>query len=337
MNLPRIRIRGPVKRTSTTAERGAVEYVEEQLLIRELVRIAFFVPHDHFDIAAGVAHALDAYVRAVEGGAQALSRYVCCYWEQAALDDRGWELIRESLAPKERRYIDDYKPHESFYPLKDGADPYFAIHGQEESGYYFGYYARLPWRDAPPERASVLVVTLPTEFLEERGPGFVRELALDMSSRLPFASGHAGLAIKCRSAVHEEVERLRPFMFRYPGFDLRAADIRAEIDTRVDGIHWMNFLGQPVLGQLGGSEGLRARLRSPSTVVQHLEGGRALVTLGPHPEAGDLTTGDTLPAYRELARLLEPWLEPVGWGFLGPGDRPAEEEDLRRWFRRFLG
>lgn len=93
----------------------------------------------------------------------------------------------------------------------------------------------------------------------------------------------------------------------------------------------MNFLGQPVLGDVGGTEGLRARLHSPGTTVQELAEGRALVTLGTWPEAGDLEQGQTLPAYRELARVLEPWQyrRKARWGGFSA-------EDMRRWERRFL-
>jgi hypothetical protein len=93
----------------------------------------------------------------------------------------------------------------------------------------------------------------------------------------------------------------------------------------------MTFLGQPVLGEIGGAEGLRARLSSPGTTVEPWEGARAVVTLGPWPEAGDLEAGRTLPEYRELARVLEPWLyqRPPS-----PNDWTAEYR--QRWERRFL-
>lgn len=333
---PRVRIPGPIKYTSSTLEHGTVEHLWDRLIARDIVRIVFFVPRDNFDIAAGVSHALDRYLRAVEGRPRALYEYTCCYWEPSKLGDRGWELIRDTLSPKERRYADDYTRDEAFYPLKDGADPYFGIYGEQDSGFSFTYHARIPWREAPPTRASVLRVTLPTEFLEERGAGFVRELSLDMASRLPFASGHAGLALDVAYSSRSRLDALRPFIFRHPGFDLRNANIRDDMGTRVDGVHWMNFLGQPVLGALGGATSLRARLQSSSTEVRGLEGERALVTLGPEPEAGDLTQGQSLPAYRELARVLEPWLEPFPWGHLRKQGKAAEEDEWRRWWRRFL-
>lgn len=106
--------------------------------------------------------------------------------------------------------------------------------------------------------------------------------------------------------------------------------------TQVDGVHWLNFLGQPVLGELGGAAGLRTRLHSPTTTVQELEGERAVVTLGPRPEAGDLLLGQRLPEYRELARVLEPWLEPFDPDFLFCTRHADDEAELRRWWRRFL-
>jgi hypothetical protein len=41
--------------------------------------------------------------------------------------------------------------------------------------------------------------------------------------------------------------------------------------------------------------------------------------------------GDTLPAYRELAHVLEPWLYHEKPRHMFP-----DEEDVRRWDRRFL-
>ena len=333
---PRVRIPGPVKYTSSTSGSGVTEHLWDRLIARDLVRIVFFVPRDHFDIAAGVSHALDSYLRAVEGQPAALHEYTCCYWEPSRLSARGWELIRDTLNPKERRYFDDYDEDEAFYPEKAGAEPYFGIYGEQDSGFSFAYHARIPWREAPPNSATVLRATLPTEYLEERGADFMRELALDMASQLPFASGHAGLALDVAYSSLDRLDLLRPLMFRHPGFDIRDAGIRDNVGTWVDGVHWMNFLGQPVLGELGGAAGLRAKLQSPSTTVRELDGERVLVSLGQEPEAGDLAHDQPLPAYRELARVLEPWQEPFPWGFLHRQGRANDEEALRRWWRRFL-
>ena len=107
-------------------------------------------------------------------------------------------------------------------------------------------------------------------------------------------------------------------------------DIATGFNENVKGPAWVTFLGQPVLGELGGVEGLRARLSSPSTTVEPLKGDRAVITLGPWPEAGDTEAGLLLPEYRELARVLEPWLYHSRGGYYFPKDI------WQRWERRFL-
>ncbi|HEX5754431.1 MAG TPA: type VI immunity family protein [Archangium sp.] len=333
---PRVRIPGPIPYTSWAPETGDVTSHWNRLIARDVVRAVFFVPRDHFDIAAGVSHALDSYLHAVSAYPAALSQYTCCDWEPSGLDDGGWELIRATLNPKEHRYAEDYTRDEVSQALKDGADPYFGIYGTQDSGFSFEYHARVPSRQASPDRASVLRVTLPTEYLKERGASAIRELALELASLLPFASGHAGLALDVAYPRLGRLDTLRPLLFRHPGFDVRDAGIRDELGVKVDGVHWMNFLGEPVLGGLGGASGLRARLHSPSTEVQALDSERILVLLGPEPEAGDTAHGQPLPAYRELARVLEPWQEPFPWGYLGDQGKSADEQEWRRWWRRFL-
>jgi len=332
---PRVRFPGVI-RTASEAPEGVSERAFDHLFVRDVVRFALFLPCNHHELAPGIAHALDSYRQAVADDPTALVHGRCCWWEYSRLDEEEWRLIREVLEPRAPRFFEDYEPHEAFYAEKDGADPYFDLRGEPGSGYGFSYYARLPWRQPVPNRVSVLTVTLPTEYLEEHGPAHVRELALDMASRLPFASGHVGLALDLWNPLRDEWDRLRDVLFRHPGFDVRDASIHDDMGERVDGVHWLNFLGQPVLGELGGGTGLRARLLSPRTTVRELGGARVVVTLGERPEAGDLSRGETLPAYRELARLLEPWLEPPPRGFLGRQSRATDEEELRRWWRRLL-
>ena len=135
----------------------------------------------------------------------------------------------------------------------------------------------------------------------------MRELALELAAILPFDSGHAGLFFNAILGYHETEEALSRLCLRYPGMDMVDVETLANhLGTRVKGPSWLTFLGQPVLGELGGAEGLRTRLSSPGTTVQQLGDGRAVITLGPWPEAGDTEAGRNLPEYRELARVLEP-------------------------------
>ena len=155
---------------------------------------------------------------------------------------------------------------------------------------------------------------------------------MKLARELPYASGHAGLCFNYPDCVLGYTHAIRAHALRYPGLDIPGLGFdSASVGTRIKGVHWLNFLGPAVLEPLGGRAGLRARPHTPGTTVEELEGGRAVVTLGAWPEAGDLEQGRDLPAWRELARVLEPWL------YLGRSEWDGfSEEDMWRWERRFL-
>jgi hypothetical protein len=280
------------------------------LSIRECVSITFYMRRPHPELTQAVIHALDVYRHAV--GLRTLGLYADEEGDWRDLDDKSWEVIRQDLLHPEGCHI------------------HLAGASDELHAYTFTYLGRgseyidQGW-------SSLVTFFLPTEYLEERGPGRVRELALELAARLPFTSGHAGLSFIHPEAVLGMTESIRDDAFRYPGLDVSYSSASLDIGTRVKGAYWLTFLGQPVLGELGGVVGLRARLHSPGTTVQEMEGERAVVMLGTWPEAGDVQEGRTLPAYRELARVLEPWLYefPRRWGGF-------TWEDMRRWERRFL-
>jgi hypothetical protein len=282
------------------------------LLIRDSLSITFYMCRPHEEVASAVMRSLDAYLRAV--GPDALGLYADMEGDWQKLDDAGWARIRNELLD----------------PV--WARVYLADASGRENRYHFAYRGKLPpgavFADEPGP-VSAVSFWLPTEFLEEHGPGRVRELALELATPLPFCSGHAGLSFNCDTTLVGVEMEVRKHCFRYPGMDIPDLDMSAlRVGTNVREISWLTFLGQPVLGELGGAAGLRSRLSSPGTTVQGMEGERAVITLGRWPEAGDLERGDTLPAYRELARVLEPWL------YRDPDPRTSEE--TRRWERRFL-
>ncbi|HEX8439634.1 DUF3396 domain-containing protein, partial [Archangium sp.] len=231
-------------------------------------------------------------------------------WQE--LDASGWNVIRRQL-------LDAEWPGSHVFDLCE--------HPDAASGYEVEYCGK-GLGAFRPDVACAVCFWLPTEYLEEHGPRRVRELALELAAPLPFNSGHAGLAFNRLGTPLE----LHPLCLRYPGMDvLDLMQVSETIGTRVRGAYWLTFLGQPVLGELGGTTGLRARLSSPDITVQELDGARAVVTLGNWPEAGDTQQGRDLPVHRELARVLEPWLHlrRIPWsGF--------SDEDMRRWERRFL-
>ncbi|XXF78439.1 DUF3396 domain-containing protein [Myxococcaceae bacterium GXIMD 01537] len=233
-------------------------------------------------------------------------------WQE--LDAAGWEEARHRLL----------KNRHSHVRLVDDARE--ARFGFE----YFGMLTSPLPRDADFVRA--VQFWLPTEDLEEHGPEKVRELALELAGVLPFASGHAGLAFHGEFDLVGVPELLEKWCWRYPGLDVLELDwMSLELGKKVRGPAWLTFLGPPVLDELGGVDGLRARLHAEGTTVREIGEGRAVVTLGEWPEAGDVEQGETLAAYRELAQVLEPWLyldEHTGL----PPDRCRS----LRWQRRFL-
>lgn len=284
--------------------------------IWEGLRLDFYMRRQHTEMARAVMRSMDTYVNVV--GEENLGFYVDDEGDYQQLDAEGWALNRRNLMedPLPRVILDDAST----------SDP---------KRFRFEYYARR--LDDPPlrqsyEHACVASFWLPTDYLEAHGPEKVRALALELAAPLPFCSGNGGMAFLGPNDATGVPEEVRERCFRYPGMDIPTPETFGyNIGTRVRGPSWLTFLGQPVLGELGGAAALRSRLRSPGTTVHELDGERALVTLGEWPEAGDTEQGRTLPAYRELARVLEPWR------YEGPRyDKSFSPEDRRRWERRFL-
>ncbi|WP_245919755.1 DUF3396 domain-containing protein [Melittangium boletus] len=270
----------------------------------------------HTQMAQAVMRSLDIYVEAVRPGR--LGLYA---------DDEGdwWELDEEAWALTRRNLLERQWPRVLLADADHNPD-WFAVE-------YLGS-RRIDdpeWRGSDQE-ACVLSFWLSTEYLEEQGPARVRELALRLAEPLPWCSGNVGLALQGATILSEATKEVYERCMRYPGLDIPSVrDYSRNIGTRIRGPSWLTFVGPQVLSELGGVEALRARLQSPGTTVEALEGGRAVVTLGEWPEAGDYEKGLLLPAYRELARVLEPWLYE---GHQLQHDFPPDE--LRRWERRFL-
>jgi hypothetical protein len=286
------------------------------MLLREGINIAFYLRVPHDDIVAPVLRAVERYRRAIEP--RRLGEYLDCYtghW--SPLDAEGEQELRKRMLSSSA-FVNAVELAES----ATGVGFYYLGRGRNSINFH---------RDHP-ESVCALEFMLPSEFLNERGPEWIRQLAVDLGSELPWNAGHVGLALEVRAWARPVVPRLREAIRKYPGFDLNRLDeVSLDLGTKVRAPAWLNFLGPPVLNELGGADALRARLHSPSTQVQSLSRDRALVSLGPAPEAGDTDAGDTLPAYRELARVLEPWLyaHQGFWGHL-------TQEETRQWERRFL-
>jgi hypothetical protein len=293
---PRIRIR---------AESGI-------MLIRESLSLRFYMRRPHSEVATLVLGALERYC--VEVG-PALGQYVDHEGDWRPLDDTGWAHVREKLRSRLVLKLGDESHHENRYG--------FSYRGRTKEHLS-------SW----PSEVTSMCFRLPTEYLEQHGPARARQLALEMVASLPICSGNVGLAFHVEPVVGT-TRIARELALRYPGIDLFDLGHHASnLGDRIWGPSWMTFLGQPALGELGGVERLRGQLRYPGTTVGALDGDRAVITLGTWPEAGDSQQALPLPAYRELAKVLEPCLyreKREGWS--GYFQNP---DQLRRWERRFL-
>lgn len=288
-----------------------------ELALHEGVHLCFFMRRSHGEIFPAVARALDIYLDTV--GREKLGWYASSEGEIQPLDDKGWDYVRYRLLKT---------PHAEGCPLE------LFEHSQQLSGYRFEYRGKKLDSSAAkrwPGLVSGVSFWLPTEYLEEQGADRVEELAVALARELPLTSGYASLAFDSWEVLGADW-LIRELCFQYPGLDVHdLSSTLLTIGAGVRGPYWLNFYGQPLLGQLGDIEGLRKRLPFPEVGIRKLEQAKVLVSLGERPVVGTEEHPNALHPYRELTRVLEPYLyeESIHWRALTP-------EELRHWQRRFL-
>jgi hypothetical protein len=300
-NLPVIRLRSKYGRS----------------VARDGVVLCFFMRRSHHEVAPAVWRALQAYRQATPP--QSLAWYGADDGDTLPLDDKGWEHIRWRML--ERTWA-----AACYVDLEEDAS--------EVGGYHFEYRGRQlddPNFSRDEDWTSGLSFTFPTEYLLEHGPGHLRALALELARELPFTFGYASLAVISPHGMWFAARReLRPFLSRYLGLDCYTLEETSRvIGTRARGAYWLTFLGQPLLGQFGGTEALRLKLPFPDVSFQPLENERLLITLSEWPDAIDLAKELHAAPYFALAHLLEPFLCGESMGCSS-----VDKEWMRRWMRR---
>jgi hypothetical protein len=288
------------------------------LVARDGVIICFFMRRFHAEVAPAVWRALQTYLRAIPP--QSLRWYGSDEGDSLPLDDKGWEHIRKTIVERQWGF-------EWIVELEEDCS--------EVGGYHFEYDGRK--LDSPlfmhdENSTTGVAFSFPTEYLLEHGAAHLRALALELAHELPFSFGYASLAfVSPRGFWYAAHQQLLSPLSRYLGLDLyHLGDTSRIIGTGARGAYWLTFLGQPLLGQLGGLDHLRQELSFPEVSFQPLEGERLLLTLGEWPDAIDIALAPILPHYQTLARLLEPFFpeETMGW-------TPTAKNNMHRWLRRF--
>ncbi|WP_233595691.1 MULTISPECIES: type VI immunity family protein [Corallococcus] len=268
-----------------------------RLAARDGVVISFFIHHNHEEVTAAVWRALQLYLQAIP--LKTLNWYVADDGDMVEFDDKGYEHHRKLMLEC---------PWNGAWRIDLSESP------SESGGYHFEYYGRRigePSWPYPSDPATAVAFTLPTEYLLEHGPDHLRALAFKLAWELPFSFGYASLAIiaprgRWGTSDWDLLDTLRE---RYLGLDLYdVSDASLAIGTHARSASWLTFLGQPLLGQLGGIEGLRQALPFPEVSVLPLDSQRLLITLSEWPEAIDIQKGGIPPQYRALALRLEPFL-----------------------------
>ncbi|HEX8697940.1 MAG TPA: type VI immunity family protein [Myxococcaceae bacterium] len=283
---------------------------------RDGVILCFFMRRSHEEIASAVWRALQLYLRAIPPGS--LNWYGSDDGDTLPLDEKGWEVIRKTLLT--RRWGSAW-----IVELEELCG--------EVGSYHFEYHGKR--LDDPlyshEGEATALSFSFPTEYLLEHGPAHLRALALDLARELPLSFGYASLAaISPRGGWYPVRKELLGLLCHYYGLDFyHLSKTSGLIGTGARGAYWLTFLGQPLLGQLGGTERLRQHLSFPEVSFHPLEGDRLLTSLGEWPEALDTTQGQYVPQYHELASLLEPYFpdETMGW-------TPTAKSNMYHWLRR---
>jgi hypothetical protein len=286
-----------------------------RLLGRDGIVISFFIPRDYSEVGPAIWRAVEHYRQAIPESA--LSWYTSDDGDMVPLDAEGWEHNRLEV-------VDRIGGAGRTVELRESPS--------ETGGYQVEYYGRLigdPFHDAP---VTALSFTFPTEYLQEHGEAHLRDLALELARELPFSFGYASFALVSTqgSWANANWEELEALLARYAGLGIYY--VRGT--SRVIGQHalspsWLTFLGQPLLGGLGGVEALRNALPFPGVSLLPMDGDRLMISLGEWPAPIDTEKATVPPQYRTLATLLKPFLHEY------KGDQLIGFERLmNQWHRR---
>lgn len=279
--------------------------------------ISFYLHRSPGEVAPAVWRALQLYLRV--SPPKTLNWYVSDEGDMAPLDEAGWEQIRQYLLDP---------PWSGAWAIELSESP------SEAGSYQFEYYGRRLGDPLYTDPITSVSFTFPTQYLRTHGALRMLALALELAEELPFNFGYVSPAIVSPHGywTSGDWRQLEALLTRYPSLDLyHASAYSSIIGTHALSPAWLTFLGQPLLGQLGGIDALRNALPFPEVSLLPMVRDRVLVTLDEWPAPIDTQREAVPPQYRALARLMEPFL----FQYEGEELLPYQQ-DTNRWVRRFL-
>jgi hypothetical protein len=285
-------------------------------IIREVVRVVFFVRQAHRVIAPTVVDAIDRVIDLFPP--PALSMFSIESGDWIEFDAQGLKTrVRDRLIGKD-------KPINGTLSIagNSGNIPDFSLD-------YEGFAIDRPAFSS--SAASLRLQIGATMF----GPYLERVLGLsrDLASLLNVSAGYVDVALD------GDQTRMQACARRYKAIDISDPSCVAEdIEDRLAGVFWVNFVGQQQAKELGGRNTLVPILSSEAR-VEETGSGRLVVTLGAAPIRGDANRREKLDDRIALARLAHQrglLHIPREVTYFEPEDDLSDEEAQERWHLRYL-
>lgn len=191
------------------------------------------------------------------------------------------------------------------------------------------------WCVPASQQANIVSMALPAAWAVEKRDAML-ELVLRLADVFPFRSGLAGYSFEVSRYDKKAGEKHAwTRSMRHPGIDI----VRIPVDAKaaggdvIRGVGWLTLIGAEFVTQLGGISKLRSKLSAEIELVETRYG--LLIRAGANPAIGDVNREDVLPLYREVYRILAPWIEAAAEQSMAFQLATDYVERTRDWYARF--
>jgi Protein of unknown function (DUF3396) len=179
--------------------------------------------------------------------------------------------------------------------------------------------------------AGALRLVLPLGYVQSSSRP-LKDLTVELVGDFVFASGHAGYAFSLNEhdpdVSHSARLQMYPLGMRYPGIDIPSVPTSLScVQDGIKCINWLTLLGNTLARDFKPSEA------DEQIVIERLPHG-ILIQAGPHPEMGDISRGQLLPAYHSVGRRVA-HLRAMDHPAFIVMDKVPDDDATDRWLSRF--